>query len=79
MPNLYLLPKKRPWSYLFPAVASGYSIYFSNILQALGILKWNYGNPILPLLIVYIPWHFAVTWAYFKITDDAQEKNEVRK
>jgi len=64
---LYLLPRKKPWIYLFPAIASCYSTYFSNILQSLGILKWNYGNPILPFILIYAPWHIGVTWAFIKI------------
>lgn len=71
----YLLPKRKPWIYLFPAIASCYSVFFSNILQALGIFKWNYGNPILPFILVYAPWHFVMTWIYLKIEGKkAQEK-----
>lgn len=76
---LYILPKNKPWNYLFPAIASGYSVFLSNILQAMGILKWNYGNPLLPLLIIYAPWHYAVTWAYFRLTGEVVKNKEVRK
>jgi hypothetical protein len=63
---MYILPKAKPWKYLYPIVASCYSVFFSNVLQALDIIKWNYGNPILPWLFIYAPWHIGVTWAYFK-------------
>lgn len=76
---LYMLPKNKPWNYLFPIIASGYSVYFSNILQALGILKWNYGNPLLPWIIIYAPWHFGVTWAYFRITGLVAENKKILK
>lgn len=68
---LYILPANKPWNYLFPAIASGYAIYFSNILQNLGIFKWHYGNPFLPWLIVYAPWHFLTAWTYARIIDRA--------
>lgn len=76
---LYLLPRNKPWSYLFPAVASCYSIFFANILQELGIFKWYYGNPILPFILVYAPWHFGVTWAYFKISEQEEKQNKISK
>jgi len=75
---LYILPKNKPWKYLFPVIASCYSIYFSNILQAMDIFKWNYGNPVLPLLIIYAPWHFGVTWAYLRITNETFIKKKIR-
>jgi len=76
---LYFLPRNKPWIYIFPIIASCYSVYFSNILQALGIMKWNYGNPILPLILVYAPWHFGVTWAYLKIHGAEVKHQKIRK
>ncbi|MGI6686402.1 MAG: hypothetical protein ACOX47_13205 [Bacillota bacterium] len=76
---LYMLPKNKPWSYLFPVVASCYSVFFSNLLQELGIFRWNYGNPILPLILVYGPWHFGATWAYFKIIAQEEKQNKIPK
>jgi len=76
---LYLLPREKPWVYIFPAIASCYSIYFSNILQALGIFKWNYGNPILPLILIYATWHFGVTWVYLRIFCPEAKQSKLRK
>jgi len=66
---LYLLPKTKPWIYIFPISAAFYSLLFSNVLQNLGIFKWNWGTIIVPS-ILYLFWHIAVTWIYIKIQRD---------
>ena len=63
---LHLLPKTKVWEYIFLTVAAFYCIMFSNMLQNLGIFKWNYGRLILPF-IIYIGWHLAVTLVYRRI------------
>ncbi|WP_407307013.1 hypothetical protein [Desulfosporosinus sp. SB140] len=64
---LYLLPREKPWIYIFPIAAAFFSVLFSNVLQNLGIFVWNWGTLIIPLAI-YLIWHTAVTWAYLKIS-----------
>lgn len=65
---LYLLPKSKPWTYIFPITAAFYSVLFSNVLQNLGIFKWNWGTILIPSLI-YLFWHFTVTWIFIKIQE----------
>lgn len=76
---LYFLPRKKPWKYIFPIVAGIFSLYFSYVLQALGIFKWNYGSPILHLLIIYLPWECSVAWAYLRLTSVATNKKSTPK
>ena len=63
---LYMLPEEKPWVYIFPIVAAFFSLFFSNILQNLGIFVWNWGTVIIPL-IIYLFWHITVTWIYIKV------------
>lgn len=63
---LYLLPKTKMWVYIYLTVAAFYSVMFSNVLQNLGIFKWNYGRLFVPFLI-YIGWHLGVTLIYRRI------------
>lgn len=63
---LYLLPKSKPWIYIFPISAAFYSVLFSNVLQNLGIFKWNWGTLVVPF-IIYLIWHITVTMAYLKL------------
>lgn len=76
---LYILPRKKPWKYIFPIVAGTYSLYFSYILQALGIFKWNYGSPVIHLLIVYLPWECSVAWVYLRLTNVTSSKRLIPK
>ena len=69
---IYMLPKRSPWKYLFPSVAAGYSTFFSHVLQELGIFKWNWGSPLFHFLI-FIVWHYAVWWAYSKVSQNSTE------
>lgn len=62
---LNVLPKATPWIYIFPIAGAFYSVIFSNMLQNLGIFKWNWGTFIVPS-IIYLLWHAAVTWLYIK-------------
>ena len=63
---LYLLPRDKPWVYIFPIAAAFFSVLFSNILQNLRIFKWNWGTIFIPS-IIYLFWHIFVTWLYLKI------------
>jgi len=63
---LHMLPKEKPWIYIFPIAAAFYSVLFSNVLQNLGIFIWNWGTVIVPL-IIYLFWHITVTWIYIKV------------
>lgn len=60
---LYILPKKTPWNYFLAIIAAGYSVIFSNILQNLGIFKWNFGRVIFPFILYFI-WFTSVTFIY---------------
>jgi hypothetical protein len=62
---LYLLPEKKPWNYLFALLASGYSVFFSNILVNLGIFHWTFSKVIFPACL-YLIWFLFVTWSYGK-------------
>lgn len=62
---LYFLPEKKPWNYLFAAVASGYSVFFSNVLSNLGIFHWTFSKVIFPSSL-YLTWFLFVTWSYLK-------------
>jgi len=62
---LFLLPRKKPWNYIFTLVASGYSVFFSNVLSNLGIFQWTFSKVIFPSGI-YLTWFFFVTWSYNK-------------
>lgn len=64
---LYFLPERKPWNYAFIAVSSAYSTVFANVLVNLGIFELHYHRLIVPLLI-YLPWHYFVAWAYTKLT-----------
>lgn len=74
---LYILPRNKPWNYIFPVVAGCFSLYFSYVLQALGIFRWNYGSPILHLFAVYLPWECAVAWVYLRLTNEDTNKQRV--
>lgn len=67
---LYFLPNK-PFVYIYPVIAASYSTLFSNILQNIGIFKWNNGRVILPF-IIYIVWHVTVTWVYIRTCPNRQ-------
>ena len=69
---LYLLPRDKPWLYIFPIAAAFFSVLFSNVLQNLGIFKWNWGTIIVPS-IIYLFWHITVTWLYLKIQHSKDE------
>lgn len=62
----YLLPRKKPWIYVFVFLAACYSTLFSNVLMNLGILQWNRGRIALPFLLYFI-WFTAATWIYTRI------------
>ena len=66
---LYMLPKETPWKYLFPAVAAGYSTFFSHVLQSMGIFKWSFGGPVFHS-VIFFTWHYTVWWAYFRISGE---------
>jgi len=59
----YLLPENTLWSFLFALVGALYSMFFSNILQNLGIFVWNYGDYIVPF-IIYFVWLTSATFIY---------------
>lgn len=63
----YILPRNKPWKYIFPLVAGSFSFFFSNVLMELGIIRWNDRLPILILLLIYIGWEFSVAWVYLKL------------
>jgi hypothetical protein len=71
---LYMLPKEKPWIYIFPIAAAFFSALFSNVLQNLGIFIWNRGTVIVPL-IIYLFWHIAVTWIYIKVQTQGKGKS----
>jgi hypothetical protein len=62
---LYFLPPK-PFVYIYPIIAAAYSTLFSNVLQNIGIFKWNYGRILIPFTI-YVIWHLTVTCVYIRI------------
>lgn len=68
----YVIPRQKPWKWVFVLIASFYATFFSNVLVQLGILKWNYGRIVVPFLI-YSSWHAAVTWAFFRFTEGATD------
>lgn len=76
---LYILPQNKPWKYIFPVIAGCFSLYFSYVLQALGIFRWNYGSPLLHLLIIYIPWECSVAWLYLRSLKVKTNKEMVSK
>ncbi|KAF1083969.1 hypothetical protein SPSYN_02881 [Sporotomaculum syntrophicum] len=67
----YFFPEKIPWSYIYVLLAAGYSTMFSNVLENLGIFRWNYGNLVVPYLI-YLGWFSLASWYYLK--DTREEK-----
>ncbi|MBO8168277.1 MAG: hypothetical protein H0Z35_03710 [Thermoanaerobacteraceae bacterium] len=62
----YFLPEQKPFLYIYTLAAAAYSTLLSNVLENLGIFKWNYGRLLVPF-IIYTLWHVAVTWAYGKL------------
>jgi hypothetical protein len=70
---LYLLPRDKPWVYIFPITAAFFCVLFSNILQNLGIFKWNWGTIIVPS-IIYLFWHTTVTCLYLKVLPFKKEQ-----
>lgn len=60
---LYILPEETPWNYLLAIIGAMYSTLFSNVLQNLGIFKWNYGRVIFPFFL-YLVWLTSVTFLY---------------
>lgn len=76
---LYILPRQKPWKYVFPVIAACFSLYFSYVLQELGIFKWNYGGPLLHLLIIYLPWECGVAWFYLRSLEGKENKERIPK
>ncbi len=68
----YLLPRKKPWIYLFVLFAACYSTLFSNVLMNLEIFRWNKGRLLLPFFL-YLSWFAVVTWLYTKVHPVKQE------
>jgi hypothetical protein len=62
---LFFLPGKKPWNYLFAAIAAGYSVFFSNVLSNLGIFHWTFSKVLFPFGL-YLTWTLFVTWSYAK-------------
>jgi len=67
----YLLPEKSHWNYIYVLIAAGYSTMFSNVLENLGLFRWNYGNLVIPY-VIYLLWFSIATW-YF-LNDTREEK-----
>lgn len=63
----YFFPEKTPWNYIYVLAAAGYSTIFSNVLENLGIFRWNYGDLVVPYLI-YLAWYALAGWYYLKDT-----------
>ena len=62
----YILPRTKPWIYLFVFFTACYSTLLSNVFMNLEILRWNRGRLALPFFI-YFTWFAAVTWIYTRI------------
>jgi len=67
----YFLPEKRPWKYIYVLIAAGYGTMFSNVLENLGIFRWNYGGLVVPY-IIYLSWFSLTTWYFL---NDTREEN----
>ena len=76
---LYFMPQNKPWKYIFPVIAGCFSLYFSYFLQEIGIFRWNYGSPVLHLLIIYLPWEFSVAWIYLRTIKGKTNKRRLPK
>ncbi len=61
---LHFFPEKGHWNYIYVLIAAGYSTFFSNVLENLGIFQWNYGGLVVPY-VIYSLWFFSATW-YFQ-------------
>ncbi len=72
----YILSANKNWKYLLPITGTFYSVIFSNVLQNLGVFKWNYGRTIIPF-IIYITWYCLATWGYLKLTQKIQVRNQI--
>lgn len=70
----YMIPKYKPWNYIFAFAGAGYSVLFAIVLRKLGIFSPNY-NEIISLSSVYMPWHMIVTWGYFRINGYSKVTN----
>jgi len=65
---LYFLPPKK-FVYFYVAAAAVYATWFSNILENLGIFKWNCGNLVVPY-VIYFTWFGVAVFVYQKIEKD---------
>lgn len=73
----YFFPEKTPWNYIYVLAAAGYSTMFSNVLENLGVFRWNYGNLVVPYLI-YLAWFSLASWYYLKDTTEEEKVHETQ-
>lgn len=62
----YLLPDKKPYTYIYVAAAIFYSIMFCQMITKLGVLKLTHG--LIDSIIPFVIWFPLATWGYFRLT-----------